>query len=124
MFDGGDLGAAERLVDDWQAGFERRAAQARDLAGRLANNVASARSADGLVEVTVGQSGVVTELRLDEDIRRQPAARTARDILATIAAAHAVLKDQAADAVADTIGTDSETARAVLASFDRGHGGG
>ena len=54
MFDGSDLEAAERLVDDWQAGFEQRAAQARDLAARLAGLTAAARSDDGFITVTVG----------------------------------------------------------------------
>jgi hypothetical protein len=117
MFDGRDLDGAERMVDDWQAGFEQRAAQARDLSSRLAQLSGSARSADGLVEVTLGPSGAVTGLRLDEGIRRRPAAETAKEILATLRAAQAGLTRQASTAVAETLGTESETGHAVLASF-------
>ena len=117
MFDGSDLDAAERLVDDWQTGFEQRAEQARDLAGRLAALTASARSADGLVTVTVGPDGTMTGLQLDEEVRRQPAAETARQILATQAAARADLIARATEVTEETVGADSETGKAVLASL-------
>jgi DNA-binding protein YbaB len=119
MFDSRALDGTQRLVDDWQAGFEHRAAQAQLLAGRLAVATASARSSDGLVEVTVGPSGAVADLHLDEAIRRRSAERTAQEIMATIAAARAALAELAAAAVADTVGTDSEVGRAVLSSYQR-----
>ncbi|MEU4243589.1 YbaB/EbfC family nucleoid-associated protein [Actinoplanes sp. NPDC026619] len=119
MFDG-NWDDAERTIDDWQAGFERRAAQARELAGRMAGLTATARSQDRLVEVTVGRSGELTDLRLDEDTRRQPAAQTARDILATIAAARVALAGKVQEAVGDTLGADSEAGKAVLKGYRTG----
>jgi DNA-binding protein YbaB len=119
MFDGRDLDAAQTWVDDWQAGFEQRAAQAKALSGRLAQMTATARSGDGLIEVTVGPSGAVTDLRLDEDTRRQSAGHTAREVLATIRAAQTVLAAQASDVVADTVGAESETGKAIITAFDR-----
>lgn len=117
MFDPSDLDAAERMVDDWQAGFEERAARARDLASRLSRLTTSARSDDGLVEVTVGASGALLGLELDEDIRRRPAAETAREILSTLAAAQAAMTRAATEAAAATVGADTETGRAVIATF-------
>jgi DNA-binding protein YbaB len=119
VFDGRDLDAAEQMVDEWQDGFEQRAAQAREMATRITGMTASARGGDGTVAVTVGQSGEVLDLRLEEDIRRQPASRTARDILATIAAARNVLAGKVTEVVAETVGADSSTGRAVLAGFPR-----
>jgi DNA-binding protein YbaB len=119
MFEGPDLEAAERRIDDWQAGFEQRAAQARELAGRLAGLTASASSKDGLVTVTVGAGGALTGLELEEGVRRQPAAETARQILATLAAAQDDLTAQATAATAETVGADSETGQAVIASLTR-----
>jgi DNA-binding protein YbaB len=117
MFDPSDLDSAEQWVDDWQAGFEERAAQARELAARLTELKATARSEDGLVEVTVGSSGALVGLELDEDIRRQSAAKTAREILATLGAAQAAMTKAATAVTAETVGADSETGRAVIASF-------
>jgi hypothetical protein len=117
MFDGEDFDGAERLVDDWQAGLEERAAAARELSQRLAFLSASARSDDGSVSVTVGPSGVVRALALDEAIRRQPAADTARAILSTVGAAQAALAALAKTATDETVGADSAVGEAVIASY-------
>jgi DNA-binding protein YbaB len=117
MFDGRDLDEAERLVDQWQAGFEERAAQARALAARLAALTTTAESEDGLVSVTVGASGVMSDLALKEGIRDQPAATTARVILETLRAAQSSLTAAATTATAETVGTDSETGKAIVASY-------
>jgi hypothetical protein len=60
--DESELDTAGRWVDDWQAGIEERATKAHALSERLAGLTATARSRDGLVEVTVGSSGVLTGL--------------------------------------------------------------
>jgi phenylpyruvate tautomerase PptA (4-oxalocrotonate tautomerase family) len=117
MFDGRDLDEAEQLVDDWQAGIEARAAQTRELAARLGALTATARSDDELISVTVGASGATTDLVLKEGIRDQPADETARAILATMRAAQAALTEAATEATAETVGADSETGKAIIASY-------
>jgi DNA-binding protein YbaB len=107
----------ERQVDEWQEGFERRAARAREMAARMAGLQASARSSDGLIEVTVGRSGELTDLTLSEQTRHRSAASLARAILATVADARAELADKATTVVSETIGADSEAGRAVLDSY-------
>jgi hypothetical protein len=121
MFDSdADLDEAARLVDEWQATLEEQAARARELSGRVAGLTAVAASSDGLVEVTVSAAGALTDLRLDEGVRRQPAAETAATVLATLRAAQAALTSQVAGAVAETVGLDSAAGRAVMASYRRG----
>lgn len=117
MFDETSWAEADRTIDEWQAGFERRAAQARELAARMEGLTASARSRDGFVEVTVGRSGEVADLWLDDGIRQQSAARTAQQIVATIAAARAALGGKVQEAVARTIGAESEAGKAVLKGY-------
>jgi hypothetical protein len=117
-----DWAAAERRVDDWQAGLEQRAARARQLSGELAQLSATARSDDGLVEVRVGPSGQVLDLRLAETTRQQRATTTARQVLATIRAAHQELMRLAGEVTAVTVGADSDTGRAVMASLARQFG--
>ncbi len=80
---------------------------------------ASVQSSDGLIEVTVGRSGELTDLRLSEQTRHRSAASLARDILATVADARAELADRAAAVVGETIGADSEAGRAVLDTYRR-----
>jgi DNA-binding protein YbaB len=117
MFHGQDLGDAARMVDDWQARIEARAAQARELASRLGALTASARSDDGLVSVTVGSSGAITRLELKEGIRDRPAAETERAILAAVRAAQASLMAAVTAVAAETVGADSETGQAVIGSY-------
>jgi DNA-binding protein YbaB len=117
MFDGPDLDAAERRIDDWQAGIEARAAQTRDLAARLGALKATANSEDGLVSVTVGASGAITDLVLKEGIRERRATETAREILQTLRAAQASLTEAATAVTAETVGADSATSKAIIASY-------
>jgi DNA-binding protein YbaB len=123
MLDGRDFEAAERMIDDWQAGIEERAARAKELSARLSRLSARVRSDDRLVTVTVGASGDLTGLELDERIRQRPAAETARMILTTLRAAQARLTEAVADATAGTVGADSATGRAVIASYSGRLGG-
>jgi DNA-binding protein YbaB len=111
------IGPAVERIDEWERGFGERAAQAKSLAERTARLSATVREADGLVELTVGSNGQVTDLRLDEEIRRQPASTTARQILAAIRAAKTDLVRQYGDVTAETIGADSATGQAVLAGL-------
>jgi len=110
------VGPAVERIDEWERGFADRAAQTKALAERTAGLSATAREA-GLVEVTVGSNGQVTDLRLDEGIRRQPASTTARQILVAIQAAKSDLVRQFSEVTAETVGADSATGRAVLAGF-------
>jgi hypothetical protein len=89
-FDPGDrrFDGATDLVDAWLAKIEERAAQLRALS-------ATAHSDAGRVTVTVGPDGGLTALTLAEDIRDQPAAHTAQEILATLRAAQASLAARA-----------------------------
>lgn len=118
MFDGRNLDDAERLVDEWQAGIEERAARTRELAQRLRALTATASSEDGLVTVTIGSSGDVTDLVLAEGIRERPAATTAKAVLATLDAARASLAAAATAVTGETVGADSETGKAVIASYE------
>jgi DNA-binding protein YbaB len=113
------LAPVRRMVDGHcrLAGFEERAVQARSLSERLTRLTATARSDDGLVEVSVASSGTVTGLNLDERIRSQSAEKTAGQILNVMREAQAMLTRLAVEATADTVGLGSETGRAVVDSF-------
>jgi len=117
MFDGRNLQDAEHMVDDWQAGIEARGAQARALSTRLSGLTATASSEDGLVTVTVGSTGGLVRLELAEGIRGRPADQTARQIMATLRSANSRLATAVAEAIAETVGTDSPTGRAVISSY-------
>ena len=119
MWSSEDLDAAERRIDDWQAGIERRAAQAVALSGRIADISATARSDDGSVEVTVASSGVVTELRLSEAIRNRAASETSRQIMAVIGQAQAALTSKVVQATEETVGLADPAGQAIVDSYTK-----
>lgn len=118
------IGPDLERIDQWEHGFAERAAQAKLLAERTAGLSATAREADGLVEVTIGSNGQLTDLWLDEQIRAQPAATTARQILTAVRAAKSSLIRQYGEVTAETVGADSETGLAVLAGLNARLAGG
>ncbi|MEV6815511.1 YbaB/EbfC family nucleoid-associated protein [Micromonospora sp. NPDC051296] len=109
--------SAEEWTRSWAASMSERAAQAQVMSQRVADLSVSATGADGAVEVTVAGSGIVTDLRLDERLSNWPAARIATEIMATMRRAQGRLAEAVAEIAAQTVGTGSETARAVVASF-------
>ncbi len=112
-----DPDAAERWVDDWQAGIVERAARASALSRQVSGLSVTAWGGEGLVEVTVGPSGVMTGLKLDERVREHPASWIAEQVLATLRTAQERLADRVRQAVVDTVGADSQTGQAVLGSW-------
>lgn len=112
-----DIDSAEERVRSWSASVSERAARAQEMSRLVAKLTASAASGDGAVRVTVAASGVVTDLHLDEPVRSRPAMRIAAEIMATMRRAQARLADAVAGVAAQTVGADSETARAVVAGY-------
>lgn len=106
---GSELGAGD--------GASRPRGAAAALADRVATLRASASGADGAVLVTVASSGNVTDLELDDRSLGLGAPGLATEILRTIRRAQSALAGEVADAVEATVGTGTETGRAVLDSF-------
>jgi DNA-binding protein YbaB len=79
----------------------------------------TATNADGSVEVTVNGSGTVIDLRLGDLVRKRPAEDIAQEILRVMRRAQAKLAGRVAEIAADTVGADSATGQAVVATFER-----
>jgi DNA-binding protein YbaB len=119
MFDEESADSALKRIDAWERSAAKRAEQAQDLALRTSEMSATVRSRDGLVEVSIGAEGQLTNVNLDERTRQQPAATTARTIMETLEAARAKLIRQFDAATAETLGADSETGRMLVESLRR-----
>ena len=65
----------------------------------------------------VASSGNLSGLELTDDVRRMAGADLAAEILRVLRRAQAGLAEQAAEAVEETVGSDTEIGRAVLQSF-------
>ena len=106
-----DVDAAEDWLDNWAAGVSAQAERAATLARRVAALTGSAESPGGSIRVTVGSSGQLAKLELDDR-------ELARRILAVTRGAQASLTAKVTAEVRDTVGADSETGRAVIHSFE------
>jgi hypothetical protein len=113
---GGNLEASADPTRSWTAQVSGRTEAAAALADRVASLTASADGADGAVRATVGSSGILTGLQIDD----RPAltgAELADEVMRTMRRAQARLTHLVARAVDETVGADTETGRAVLDSF-------
>ena len=114
---------AERWLADWSASASAQVAKAQQMSDQVSRVSLSASSPDGSVEVTVGPSGAVTNLRLGEAIRKRPADEIAQEILRVMRRAQAKLASRVAEIAADTVGADSAAGRAVVSSFEQRYPG-
>jgi hypothetical protein len=116
---GRDPDDAETWIRSWTARSSGRAEAAARLADRAAEVTAEASGVDGAVRVSVASTGAVVGLRLDRRIRDLAPDDLAHAILATMRRAQAALVIEVTSVVADTVGAETETGRAVLAGYAR-----
>ena len=114
-----DIDAAEDWLDSWVAGVDAQAARTAELARQVSALTATARSDDESITVTVGSNGQVEDLELDDRVHRLSGRDLSRQILAVMRTAQRRLSEQVAAEVQRTVGTDTETGRAVIDAFDR-----
>lgn len=118
------LAGAEQWLDEWTASVADSAAQTRRMADRAAKLTATATNADGSVEVTVGSGGSITDLRLDDLVRRWPTEQLSSEILSTIREAQRNLSKRMATVVEETVGANTPSGQAILAGLrERTEGG-
>lgn len=113
-----DIDAAEEWLDSWVAQVNAQAERSVELSRRVAALTGSAEGRDGAIRVTVGSTGQMERLDLDERVHELSGPRLAQEILSVMRRAQAALSDRVAEEVRATVGEDTETGRAVIHSFD------
>ncbi|HLU32671.1 MAG TPA: YbaB/EbfC family nucleoid-associated protein [Natronosporangium sp.] len=111
------LDEAQEWLRSWTAQISQRAEAATALSDRVAALESTAEDLDGAVRVRVDGAGRLVGLELGERARDLSAAGLAEVIMGTVARAQHGLNARVAEAVAETVGADTETGRAVLNSF-------
>ncbi|GGI79388.1 hypothetical protein GCM10011581_15700 [Saccharopolyspora subtropica] len=111
---GTDIGAAERMVREWQ----ERAAEKAEKFGRMQQRIeqisVTESSRDDAIQVTVGSNGILRNLQLSEKAGNRPMAKLSAEIMRLVQAAQAKLPDLMEQAVADTVGLDDPAAQHVV----------
>ncbi|MGC4880392.1 YbaB/EbfC family DNA-binding protein [Micromonospora sp. DT43] len=110
------LDAAGRRLDEWESSLAERAERAKTLSARMRELRGTAHNTDRTVAIAVDSAGLLIDLRLDERIRQQSAAHTARQILDTTRAAHTDLLRQVREVTVELLGDDA-SARAIIDSY-------
>ncbi len=111
------LDEADRWVDDWNNKIEARLDRTRALATRLQEIRGYARVGGGLVEVAVDSSGTLTDLHLDEGVRRHSVRWIAEQVLLGAQTARADLIRQAEQVAQQSGDSDTPEGRAVLSAL-------
>jgi hypothetical protein len=113
-----DIDAAEEWLDSWVGQVNAQAERSVELSRRVAALTGSAEGQDGAIRVTVGSTGQVESLDLDNRVHELSGPRLAQEIISVMRRAQAVLSGRVSDEVRATVGEDTETGRAVIQSFD------
>ncbi len=113
------LDATQRRLDEWESSFADRAERAKALSARMRSLTGTAHSPDRTVEVTVDSAGLLVDLRLDDRVRQQSGAHTARQVISTTRAARADLLRRITAATTETLGDDDPAGPAVVDSYRR-----
>jgi DNA-binding protein YbaB len=114
---GGDGYQTELEVRRWAAAVEAKAQRYQEMQAQVGQVTATESSPDGVVQVTVESSGLVTDLRISDRSQDMPGSRLAALVLATMRRAQARITDQVADVLRHTIGDDPATVDSMVASY-------
>ncbi|MDT8912495.1 YbaB/EbfC family nucleoid-associated protein [Amycolatopsis sp. PS_44_ISF1] len=109
-----DPDEAIRRMDEWAAGFARKAeryAAAQEETERLR---LTASSPDGTVRVTVGADGVVSDLVFSSKTRTMPPEELSRMVLETMRRAQSGITERVAEVMTEQLGDEDQETRGLL----------
>lgn len=115
-----DMEHAQSRLSAWRTNADRLARETQAAGQALQGLRATGADGNQIAEVTVDSGGAMVAIKLSSRIQRQAPEHTQAVILEAYRAAKANLAEAAAGIVADTVGADTATGRALLAGFAPG----
>jgi DNA-binding protein YbaB len=109
-----DIGASERMLGQWQQSIEQKAERYQEMAARVQGMTISETSRDGSVRLTIGSNGILTNLEIAESARDKRMAEVSAEVMKTLQRAQARIPELLQQAMAETIGTQDETANVLF----------
>ncbi|WP_019807418.1 YbaB/EbfC family nucleoid-associated protein [Saccharomonospora halophila] len=106
---------SERMIADWTRQVQQQAQRYQAMAERVQEITVTERSPDNAVEVTINSKGLLTGLTLAESAQGRRMAELSSQIMRTVRAAQARVPELLQEAMAETVGTEDETAAKVFA---------
>jgi len=105
---------AIRRMDEWAAGFARKAERYAAAQEETQQLRLTASSPDGTVKVTVGADGVVSDLVFSSRTRTVPPEELARMVLDTMRRAQSGISERVAEVMGRQLGDEDPDTRAVM----------
>ncbi|ONI89550.1 hypothetical protein ALI22I_15500 [Saccharothrix sp. ALI-22-I] len=109
-----DIGASERMLGQWQQSIEQKAERYQEMATRVQGMTISEASRDGSVRLTIGSNGILTHLEIAESARDKRMAEVSAEVMRTLQRAQSRIPELLQQAMAETIGTQDETANVLF----------
>jgi DNA-binding protein YbaB len=107
--------ASEQMVDNWTKQIQESAARYQAMAERVQAQSITERSKDGAVLVTVDSKGLLTNLAIAEGAGGKRMAEVSGEIMRLVQLAQSRIPALLEQAMAETIGTQDQTANTMLA---------
>ncbi|MFS8097057.1 YbaB/EbfC family nucleoid-associated protein [Lentzea alba] len=114
-------GARERLAA-WKGRIDKLAADTKSMSEQLQGLRVKAGDPEGMAEVTIDSTGTMVDLKLTDRIGKATPETVAATIMATLNTARRQLAERSKEIVADTVGTESAAAKAIVDSVSRNLG--
>lgn len=110
-------------LQERQAAFQKTVAATQDMATRMRTLTGTGSDANGLATVTVDSGGVLLKAEFSARIQRTAPEAVSRALMEALAQAKQRVAVQTQAVIADTVGTDSATGRAVAQDLQTRLGG-
>jgi len=104
---------ARQRLEAWKGRIDKLAADTKAMSDRFQQLEVTRKDRDGMVEVTVDNTGALIALKLSREIDRSSPDVIAATIMSTIREAKAEVADRSQEIIAETVGTESPAARAI-----------
>lgn len=114
--------SAQARVDAWKNRADEQLKNIQKMAEKMENLKVGAVNDDNTVKVTVDAAGALVDLKLHEDAMDETADDLAAEIMETLRKARTSLSLGASMVLKSTVGTETETGRAVLETFHKRFG--
>lgn len=111
---GRDIGAAERMVRDWQDRAQENAEKFNRLQQQVESISVTESTRDGAIQVTVASTGMLQNLQLADSADKRTMPKLAAEIMRLVQQAQAKIPGQMEQAVEDTVGLADSAAQHVL----------
>jgi DNA-binding protein YbaB len=107
----------DQRIEQMAAKMAEKAERYQVLRERLTSLTVTERAHNGAIQVTVGQSGLVTAMSVSDDLRGMRPSQIAQELMNCMRRAQAQLASQVEAIMRSTVGDDQESVKAVVDSF-------